>query len=113
MREEGSGTRLVTEEVLDRAGVDPGDLNVVTEFGTSEAIVNAVEGGLGIGVVSRWMLEKALELKTVCAVQNGYCPVRRPLYVVTPRGTMTRAADALLDYLRVELGDAEEGETGE
>ncbi len=108
MREEGSGTRIVTEEMLRGAGIDPGDLHVVTELGTGEAIVNAVEGGMGISVVSRWLADKAVELGTVAKVDSDYFPVHRPLYAVIPRGTLTRAADAFLDHLRAELGEPSE-----
>ncbi|MRR12048.1 LysR family transcriptional regulator, partial [bacterium] len=103
MREEGSGTRLVTEAVLKQVGVDPGDLHVITELGTGEAIVNAVEGGLGLAVVSAWVAEKAIALKTVARVDIAPFPMSRPLYVVTPRGTLTRASDAFLGYLRSVL----------
>ncbi len=100
MREPGSGTRQVTEAVLRGEGIDPGDLRVVAELGTSEAIVRAVEGGLGLGIVSRWVADKALQLKTVSEVSVGGFPVKRPFYAVRPRGSLTRAADAFLDYLR-------------
>lgn len=103
MREEGSGTRLVTEEVLRAEGIDPGDLHVVTELGTGEAIVSAVEGGMGIAVVSEWVAFKALELGTVEKVPVADFPVSRPLYVVIPRGTTTRAASAFVDHLRDTL----------
>ncbi len=103
MRESGSGTRQVTESVLRAEGIDPGDLRVVTELGTSEAIVRAVEGGLGLGVVSRWVAEKALELKTVVEVPVGGFPVTRPFYLVLPRSPMTRAADAFAEHLRSEM----------
>ncbi len=104
MREPGSGTRQVTETVLRSEGIDPGDLRVVTELGTSEAIVRAVEGGLGVAVVSRWVAEKALQLNTVSEVSVGGFPVSRPFFVVLPRGSMTRAAEAFLEHLRASIG---------
>ena len=84
-------------------GLDPNELLVVTELGTSEAIVRAVEGGLGIGVVSAWVAEKALELGTVRSVPVGGFPIVRPFYAVIPRRASTRAADAFLEYLRERL----------
>lgn len=104
MREEGSGTRQVVEEALRQAGVDPQDLHVVTELGTSEAIVSAVEGGMGLAVVSTWVARKALVLGTVSQVVVEGFPLSRPLYVVTPRSTLTRAAEAFRAHLRLELG---------
>jgi len=79
VREAGSGTRMVAEELVRRAGVDPGDLDVVMELGTNEAIVSAVEGGMGIGIVSLQVAAKALELGTVARVPGAGFPVERPL----------------------------------
>lgn len=104
MREEGSGTRQVIEEALRAAGIDPGDLHVVTELGTSEAIVSAVEGGMGVAAVSSWVACKALELGTVATIRAEGFPVSRPLYLVSPRSTPTRAAEAFVAYLRQSLG---------
>ena len=103
VREIGSGTRLVFEQALRDGGVDPSELNVVMELGTSEAIVNAVEGGMGVGVVSHWMADKALALATVARVPAPGFPVERPFYSVLPRGVRSRAAAALAEYLRREL----------
>ncbi len=103
VRESGSGTRIVFERALREGGIEPSDLNVVMELGTSEAIVNAVEGGMGVGVVSHWMADKALALGTVAQVAAPGFPVARPFYVVSPRGARSRAAVALSDHLRVEL----------
>ena len=102
-RESGSGTRIVFEESLRAAGVDPGELHVVMELGTSEAIISAIEGGMGIGVVSHWMADKAVELGTVRELQVPGFPVERPFYAVMPRGELTRAAEALLGCLRSGL----------
>jgi DNA-binding transcriptional LysR family regulator len=103
VRESGSGTRIVFEQALRDGGIDPSDLHVVMELGTSEAIVNAVEGGMGVGVVSHWMADKALALGTVAQVVAPGFPVTRPFYAVSPRGTRSRAAAALADHLRREL----------
>jgi DNA-binding transcriptional LysR family regulator len=104
MREEGSGTRQVAEDALREAGVDPADLHVLTELGTSEAIVSAVEGEMGLAMVSSWVACKALELGSVATVPVAGFPASRPLYVVTPRTTHTRAAEAFLAHLRKQLG---------
>jgi DNA-binding transcriptional LysR family regulator len=103
VRESGSGTRMVFEQALRDGGIDPSDLNVVMELGTSEAIVNAVEGGMGVGVVSHWMADKALALGTVAQVTAPGFPVTRAFYAVSPRGARSRAAAALADHLRSGL----------
>jgi len=103
VRETGSGTRIVFEEALRAGGVDPSDLDVVLELGTSEAIVNAVEGGMGIGVVSHWMADKAITLATIAQLDAPHFPVTRPFFAVTPRGHSSRAAEALAAHLRGQL----------
>jgi DNA-binding transcriptional LysR family regulator len=103
MRREGSGTRIVTEEAMRAGGVDPADLRVMAELGTSEAIVRAVEGGLGIGVVSRWVAEKALALGTIAEVGVRGFPVKRPFFLVLPKAPTTRAAEAFVAHLRTSL----------
>jgi DNA-binding transcriptional LysR family regulator len=103
VREGGSGTRMVAEDVMRRAGVDPTELRVVMELGTNEAVLSAVEGGMGIGIVSMWVAEKAIKLGTVGLVPVPEFPLARPLFLVTPRTTLTRAAEALANYLRVAL----------
>jgi DNA-binding transcriptional LysR family regulator len=103
MREAGSGTRMVFEDTLRAGGIDPADLRVVIDLGTSEAILSAVEGGMGVGVVSDWVAGKALQLGTIAVVPVPDFPVERPFYAVTPRGQLRRAAEALLDHLRDSL----------
>lgn len=103
MRERGSGTRQVTEKELVAAGVDPEELRVVVELGTGEAIVSAVEGGLGIAMLSRQVAEKALALGTVTRVDLAGPPILRPFYLLVPKGTLSRAAQAFADYLTAAL----------
>ncbi len=103
MREHGSGTRMVIEDLMRRAGIDPQELHVVLELGTNEAIVSAVEGGMGVGVVSTWVAEKAVAVGTVRTVDLTGFPYGRPLFLVLPRTTPTRAAHAFADFLRSAL----------
>jgi DNA-binding transcriptional LysR family regulator len=110
VREMGSGTRVVFEQALQAGGVDPADLRVVLELGTSEAIVNAVEGGMGVGVVSHWMADKALALGTVTTVPAPLFPVSRPFFAVLPRGARSRAAEAFSDHIRAALAPGGAGQ---
>lgn len=100
VREPGSGTRMVAEDTMRRSGIDPAEIRVVLELGTNEAVLSAVEGGMGLGVVSSLVAEKALTLGTVALVPEPSFPVSRPLYLVLPQRVPTRAAAALADHLR-------------
>jgi DNA-binding transcriptional LysR family regulator len=98
-REPGSGTRAMAERALEAHGVDPGNLRVVAQLGTGEAIVSAIEGGLGIAIVSRLVARNALELGTVIRVDLAGASIQRPFYTLLPKGTPTRAAAAFSSYL--------------
>jgi len=103
MREPGSGTRQVAERALAEHGLEPSELRVVVELGAGEAIVSAVEGGLGVAMLSRYVAEKALALGTVARIDLDLPPIERPFYTVLPKGTPTRAAEAFAAHLRAEL----------
>lgn len=53
LREQGSGTRQVMEEELQRIGKDPGSMKIVMELGSTGAVKSAVEAGLGISILSQ------------------------------------------------------------
>lgn len=82
LREEGSGTRCAMEEGLSEWGIDPGHLKVAAEVGSTEAVVAAVEAGLGISFVSRWAVTPALTLGRVRAIRVQAPPIRRRFYLV-------------------------------
>ena len=83
-REEGSGTRCVVSDYLEENGMSMSDLDLSMEFGSPEAIKNAVESGLGISIVSLSTLVKELELKTLTAVRLDP-PLQRPFSMVHQR----------------------------
>lgn len=53
LREQGSGTRQVMEDELKSKGIDPGEMNIVMELGSTGAVKSAVEAGLGITILSQ------------------------------------------------------------
>ncbi|SEA14901.1 transcriptional regulator, LysR family [Desulfuromusa kysingii] len=73
VREEGSGTREVFEQAMDRKVPS---LPAVIELGHTEAIKKAVEAGLGVSCLSRLAVQRELdhgwlvEIKTVLKLQR-------------------------------------------
>jgi DNA-binding transcriptional LysR family regulator len=98
-RELGSGTRQAAEHALSEAGGDPSHLRVVAQLGTGEAIVTAIEGGLGVAVLSRLAAEKSLASGAVSRIDLDGAPLLRPFFTVLPKGTPTRAAAAFVAHL--------------
>ncbi len=72
LREKGSGTREVMESALTRAGLDLKTLKTVMELGNTQAVIGAVEAGLGATILSGLAVSKEIQLKTVktCKISN-------------------------------------------
>ena len=81
-REEGSGTRTIAEEALRAAGIEP---NVVLALPSGEGVTRAVESGLGVAILSRLVVERAVAAGRVRAVRIGDLDLRRAFYVLRLR----------------------------
>lgn len=97
-REEGSGTREVILEYLREAGVEAGELNIIMELGSLEALKGAVEAGIGISIVSMATLNKEIKLGTVEVIELDP-PLERPFSFVHQKHKFRqRAMDELLEF---------------
>jgi DNA-binding transcriptional LysR family regulator len=67
-REQGSGTREVTDEYFQREGVAPETMNLVMELGSPEALKGVVETGLGFAIASKASVVKEQALGTLVTV---------------------------------------------
>jgi DNA-binding transcriptional LysR family regulator len=103
VRESGSGTGRVARRALVERGIDPDELRVLVELGSADALVSAVEGSLGIAMVSRSAAEKALALGSVARVDMEGERIVRPFFTVLPKATISRAAIAFAEHLRREV----------
>ncbi len=68
VREPGSGTRGVLEDMALGAGLQWSDLNVVLELPSNEAVREAVEAGAGATLISRHVVASALSAGTLRAL---------------------------------------------
>ncbi|MGQ5711006.1 selenium metabolism-associated LysR family transcriptional regulator [Desulforudis sp. DRI-14] len=82
LREQGSGTRKVTEKRLREAGVEFSALNVVMELGSIEAVKRAVEAGFGASIISVWAVQKELKLCTLIPVRIKRISLLRDFYII-------------------------------
>jgi molybdate transport repressor ModE-like protein len=84
VREHGSSTRAVAERYLARAGYHPAKR---WELDSNEAIKRSVRAGLGIGFVSRFVVEDELARGELVSFQvEGAEPMRRSVYLLRPDG---------------------------
>lgn len=84
VRERGSSTRAVAERYLARIGYHPAKR---WELDSNEAIKRSVQAGLGIGFVSRLVVEDEIKRGDLVAFQiEGGEPMRRGVSLLRPDG---------------------------
>ncbi|MBW4489262.1 MAG: LysR family transcriptional regulator [Trichocoleus desertorum ATA4-8-CV12] len=100
MREPGSGTRKVVQELFDRYGIP---IKVKLEIGSNEAIKQAIAGGLGISVLSLHSLNLEGNHGQFSILNVEHFPILRHWYVVYPTGKqLSVVAQTFFDYLQEE-----------
>lgn len=82
-REVGSGTRKVMEMALKERGLDPAQLNITMELGSTQAIKQVVSAGLGITIISSLTVRRECDQKIFKALKIQDSPVYRPLSLLT------------------------------
>ena len=102
MREPGSGTRMLANELFEKHGLAP---RVRMELSSDEAIREAILAGLGVSIMSRFTLGIGLEpgqSRLVCLNVEGF-PIENHWHFVYPEGKqLSTASRAFLDFSRVE-----------
>lgn len=82
LREEDSGTRRTFEKALKKKRLNLNDFKVVMELGSNQAILSAVEAGLGVSVLSAWAAEKTQKLGEVESASISDLELERDLYII-------------------------------
>ncbi len=105
-REPGSGTREVTDNYLQAAGIRPDSLDTVMELGSPEAIKGLVSTGLGFAIMSRATIAKELRLGQLVAVPLAP-QLMRTLSVVYPKEKFrSRLANTFIEFAKERLRSA-------
>lgn len=103
MREPGSGTRLACEAHFAQAGFAP---RIRLELGSNEAIRQAVEGELGLGIVSMHALAGVAPGDRPAVLPVSGFPIRSSWSILYPRGKrLSPIASVFLDYLKATAGE--------
>jgi DNA-binding transcriptional LysR family regulator len=97
VRERGSGTRSAIERFFEQHGVA---FHTAIEMTSNEAIKQAVEAGLGLGIVSIHTMELELETKRLRVLDVEDFPIRRYWYIVQRKGKrLSPAAQAFKAFV--------------
>lgn len=85
IREKGSGSRKTIEEIFKMHGIDIENLNIVAEFGSTEAVKQAVKSGIGVSFVSRFAVKSEIQNKTLKAIPIKDFNITRHFYIITDK----------------------------
>jgi LysR family transcriptional regulator, low CO2-responsive transcriptional regulator len=97
LREEGSGTRSMTEEFLAGHDLRP----PIRTLGSNGAIKQAARAGLGVSLQSRLATHLEVELGLLATIQVDVPMPRRHWYVIRPaHGPMRAAVEQFLSFVR-------------
>ncbi len=100
MREPGSGTRMVAQELFDRHGLEP---MVRMELCTNEAIKQAILAGLGVSIMSRYTLGLDTGQQQLVSLDVEGFPLEGHWYFVYPAGKqLSLVASKFMEFVRVE-----------
>ncbi|MGE7826355.1 selenium metabolism-associated LysR family transcriptional regulator [Paenibacillus sp. NPDC093718] len=101
LREKGSGTRKVMEDVLLMRGYDPESIQTVMELGSTGAVKSAVEEGLGITMLSTSTVKHETALGLVKMIDIADASFKRNFYSIQLRSALLpMSAMTFLAYLR-------------
>jgi DNA-binding transcriptional LysR family regulator len=96
-REQGSGTRSALEKFLLEHGLA---FQPAMEMNKNEAIKQAVEAGLGLGVVSLHTVQAELASGQLCVLDVQGFPLKRQWYLVQRKGKrLSPAAQAFAEFV--------------
>jgi len=99
-REVGSGTRRVMEMALQERGLEPDQLNITMELGSTEAIKQVVSAGLGITIISSLTVRRECDQQIFKALKIQDAPVYRPLSILTnAQSSQNKDERLLIDLL--------------
>lgn len=100
LREEGSGTRLAMEKALEKLSFVPQKQIIL---GSTQAIKEAVDAGLGVGCLSKWTLRREVQCGTLKPLQVKGSNVIRGFYLILYKGKFESRATA--EFKRFILSD--------
>jgi DNA-binding transcriptional LysR family regulator len=100
-REQGSGTRSAMERVFAQHRIQP---HISMEMETNEAIKQAVQAGMGLGILSLHSIELELETKRLAMLNVEHFPLLRHWFVV--HRSNKRLSSAALAFKEFLLNEA-------
>jgi len=103
LREEGSGTRTMTEQILSERGIPHHNISIAGIFGSTDAVKQAVKAGLGVSILSRLSVSDELKYKTLKEIKITGVSMRRKFYIITHKSrTLPPAYNIFINYVKAD-----------
>ncbi|MBM4145764.1 MAG: LysR family transcriptional regulator [Nitrospira sp.] len=100
-REAGSGTRQMIEKFLNRYGITVNDMKISAILGSTEAIKDAVENGLGVSIISRWAARKESKYGTLRLLSLKEEKMSRDFsLIVNKNSVQTNSLEEFVSFLK-------------
>ncbi len=100
LREEGSGTRRIMEDRLEKAGLLLSDLASVAIMGSSDAVRQSVKAGLGVSILSIRAVQDDIEAGRLAAVRLRGIELERSFSIILLKGrSRSPLVRTFLDFL--------------
>lgn len=97
VRERGSGTREVVDLFLKNKQLKPQDL---LEFSSTQLIKSSVEAGLGISLMSEWVIKREVENNYLKINEMNGLPLSRAFHLITKSALKTRALKVFIELVK-------------
>lgn len=108
IREPGSGTRTTAFKALASLGLSLGDMNIVAELGSTQAVRQAVLAGLGGSIISSLAVWDDISSGRMVQLNLKNLVLNREFYLVSRTGrTLSPGAEKLAEMLMQEDGNDE------
>ena len=86
LMQQGAGVRQMVEDELRKSGTRLRDLDIPLELGLQESVRSAVQGGFGVGFISRRAVESELAAGTLAEARVKGLDLARDIYIVRASG---------------------------
>ncbi|WP_445490976.1 LysR family transcriptional regulator [Niallia sp. 03133] len=98
IREEGSGTRQIIDQLFTKFAFSP---PVLRSFGSTQIIKESIEAGLGISIVSKFAIQKELRMGTIHPLRIKNNLITHDFSYVLPKtGFLPRSVELFLKKLQ-------------
>ncbi len=104
-RESGSGTLKSIQGSLIAAGYSIDDLQVTAQMGSTQAVIQAVKGGVGISILSSIAVTDPLKAGSIAVLTVEGIDLKRSFYLTRHKHrTVSPLSRAFVDFLEEKVG---------